>query len=171
MAGYDFNMGNWGQLTPSAGSGLTSTIKSFPLRRTSASDVFVPGGAAGVNSAAASAANPLIPASGSTPGAGGGSSFGWMDGLNLAKDIGGIGLGIWNGMQQQKVNDFMMKQAQASMDLQKTDFSNQARAANEVMAARQSRLYDAMGMGVRGSAANEKAVAAYMQKWGADTKV
>ena len=114
------------------------------------------------------------------PSTGAGDPIGSVTGLGGKDKVGGwtqfgefglkgaeIGLGIFNALEQRKVNKFMQGYYEDRMAMDKQDFNNSVTAANAAMSGQQARLADALGKGVVGTAANNAAIAGYMDQWGA----
>lgn len=94
---------------------------------------------------------------------------GWMDPQGkggLALGAAGIGLGVYNALEQAKMNKFMREEYYGpQMDLERTDFQNAARGTNEALSGRRERQLSAQGVVGDESKA---AVGAYMDQWGVD---
>jgi len=95
---------------------------------------------------------------------------GWMDGLNTAVGVAQVGLGVYNAMQQAKVNKFMQKYYGDKMALEKADFANAAHSTNEALTRRRERQLDSQGIAA-GSNASKQQVGDYMKKWGVQETV
>lgn len=98
------------------------------------------------------------------------TSGAWTNAASAAASIGQVALGAYSAMEQSKMNDFMKGYYSDQMDLQKTDFSNAAKSANEALSAKQGRILSAQGK-TTGTAANEQGVASYMDTWGSQETV
>jgi hypothetical protein len=95
-----------------------------------------------------------------------GKQGGWLQYGDLALGVAQVGLDIWGGLEQSKMNKFMRGYYGDQMDMQRTDFANSAKSTNEALAGREARRLSAMGMGYVGTPENDQKVAEYMQKWG-----
>jgi len=97
---------------------------------------------------------------------------GWMDKNGkggMALGVAQVGLGVYNAMEQAKMNKFMRGYYGDQMAMQKTDFSNAAKSTNEALSARQGRILSAQGT-TTGTAANQAGVNDYMKQWGVNEK-
>lgn len=90
----------------------------------------------------------------------------WKTPVEMGVGIAQAGVGIYNAMEQSKMNDFMKSYYKGQEALQKSDYANAARSANEALSSRYGRQLDAQGIT---GAAHDQQQAAYMDKWGADT--
>lgn len=80
------------------------------------------------------------------------------------------GLGIYNTLEQRKMNKFMKDYYGNQQAVQMTDFANAARSSNEALRSRQASRISAQGIDPN-SAQGQTALATYMQQWGANTQV
>lgn len=95
---------------------------------------------------------------------------GWLDKNGkggMALGAAQVGLGVYNAMQQTKMNKFMKKYYGNQMALEKADFTNSARSTNEALTRRRERQLSAQGIRV-GSDESKQQVGSYMDKWGVD---
>lgn len=90
---------------------------------------------------------------------------GWIKYGNFGLDAARVGLGVYNALEQSKMNKFMRGYYGDQMALQKTDFANAAKSTNEALAARQGRILSAQGK-ITGTEENRAGVASYMDQWG-----
>ena len=111
-----------------------------------------------------------------TPGGEGGSgppedvAPNWLDKGKFGLGVAKVGLDAYNAYQQAKVNDFMKSYYGRQMDLAESDYANNARSANEALAAKQRVAMSARGIDPR-SEEGQESLASYMDKWGADETV
>lgn len=97
-----------------------------------------------------------------------GSGGGWAStALNAAE----IGLGVYNALESAKMNKFLRGHYKDQMALQRADFANQARSVNTALEDRQARRQSSQTGHEIGSAANQAATAAYMDKHRVDETV
>jgi hypothetical protein len=77
-----------------------------------------------------------------------------------------IGLGIFNALEQKKVNKFMQSYYENQMKTGKLDFNNAVQAANLGLQGKTERELDARGI-LAGTQESKDAIAATMNEWGA----
>lgn len=94
----------------------------------------------------------------------------WATNAKLGLGAAQVGLGIYNAMQQTKMNKFMQSYYNTQMDLMKTDFSNAARSSNEALHSREQRVLSAQGHDIN-SQEMQQGVADKMSRWGAKETV
>jgi hypothetical protein len=94
----------------------------------------------------------------------------WLKPATFGLGVAKVGLGVYNALEQTKMNEFMRGYYGDQMELQQTDFANAAQGSNEALAAKQGRILSSQGM-TTGTDANKKGVAEYMDKWGAQETV
>lgn len=90
---------------------------------------------------------------------------GWMQKGKFGMEVAGTALGVYNALEQSKMNKFMQGYYGDQMDLQRTDFANAARSTNAELAARQERILSARGVAT-GSEESKAGVASHMDQWG-----
>jgi len=90
----------------------------------------------------------------------------WVQGAQLGLGALQIGAGIYSAVQQSKMNEFMRSYYKDQMSLQRADYTNTARAANEALAGKQERILSARGYATD-SPEMQQGVSNYMSKWGA----
>lgn len=98
---------------------------------------------------------------------------GWSDknGLGgMALGAAEVGLGVYNALEQSKMNKFMRSYYGDQMDMMQADYTNNARSANEALSSRQQRIMSAQGIDPN-SAEGKQGVAGYMDQWGAQETV
>ena len=71
----------------------------------------------------------------------------WTQGVGIAKDVAGIGLGVWNALETSKMNKFMKSYYGDQMDMARENFKSSARDYNQGLEWREK---------VRASAAGEE---------------
>ena len=89
----------------------------------------------------------------------------WMKGANLALGGAQAGLGVWNALEQQKMNKFMRGYYGDQMNLQRSDFGNNAKMTNANLEQRERNRLSAAGYGFD-STENKQGTADYMSQWG-----
>ena len=89
----------------------------------------------------------------------------WTKGADIGLKVASVGLGVWNAMEQQKMNKFMRGYYGDQMDLQRSDFANNAKSTNAQIEQRERNRLSAAGFGFD-SAENKQGVADAMDKWG-----
>jgi len=94
----------------------------------------------------------------------------WATNAKLGLGAAQVGLGIYNAMEQSKMNKFMQSYYNTQMDLMKTDFSNAAKSSNEALHSREQRRLSAQGHDID-SQEMEQGVANTMARWGAKETV
>jgi hypothetical protein len=90
----------------------------------------------------------------------------WTAGVGLAKDVAGIGLGVWNAMETSKMNKFMKHYYEGKQDMDRENFKSSARDYNQSVDWRAKVRSSAAG-NAEGSDAMKASQAADMAKWGA----
>lgn len=94
----------------------------------------------------------------------------WTKGAGMAVDVAQVGLGIYNAMEQSKMNKFMKSYYGDQMDLMKADYTNNARSANQALSWQRQQIDSAAGINPN-SAEGQKMNADYMAQWGAKETV
>lgn len=89
----------------------------------------------------------------------------WTSGVGMALDVAGVGLDVYNALEQSKMNKFMRSYYGDQMDMQKTDFANAAKGTNEALAGRARTRASAAGHSFD-SAENKAQTSSYMDQWG-----
>lgn len=89
----------------------------------------------------------------------------WMDGAKIGLGVAEVGLGVWNALEQSKMNKFMRGYYGDQMKMQRADFANNAKSANQSLEQQQKTALSAQGFGFD-SAENKAGTASHMDKWG-----
>jgi len=89
----------------------------------------------------------------------------WVKPAQIGLGVAQVGLGVYNALEQSKMNKFMRGYYGDQMDLQRADFTNNARSTNEALEARARTRASAAGHSFD-SAENKAAVSSYMDQWG-----
>jgi hypothetical protein len=76
-----------------------------------------------------------------------------------------VGLGVFNALEQSKMDKFMRGYYGDLMDMQRTDFANAAKSTNTELAGRRERVLSSQGQ-TTGTPGNAAGVADYMKQWG-----
>ena len=108
-------------------------------------------------------ATPTMPGlnDGKTPEMGGA----WMKGANLALGGAQVGLGVWNALEQQKMNKFMRGYYGEEMARNKADFANNALVTNNQIEQQARNRASNAGFGFD-SEESKKRTASHMDQWG-----
>lgn len=89
----------------------------------------------------------------------------WIEPAQIGLGAAKIGLGVYNALEQAKMNKFMRGYYGDMMDMQRTDFSNAAKSTNESLAARARTRASAAGH-TFDSTENKEMTSDYMKQWG-----
>jgi hypothetical protein len=89
----------------------------------------------------------------------------WVDKGKFGLGVAEFGLGVYNALEARKMNKFMRGYYGDQMAMQRTDFANAARSANQALSSREERLASARGLT---GTDREAAVQSSMDKWGVD---
>ena len=89
----------------------------------------------------------------------------WLEKGQFGLQAAGVGLGVWNALEQQKMNKFMRGYYGDQMDLQRSDFANNAKSTNAQIEQRERNRLSAAGFAFD-SAENKQGTADAMAKWG-----
>ena len=95
---------------------------------------------------------------------------GWMEKGKFGLGVAQVGLGVYNALEQSKMNKFMKSYYGDQVALQTADFQNNARSTNEALTRRRERQLDSQGV-VAGGAESSRQVGDYMKEWGVQETV
>jgi len=107
------------------------------------------------------------PATGDFMGKSGAPALGgdWMKGANLALGGAQVGLGVWNALEQSKMNKFMRGYYGEEMARNKADFANNALVTNNQIEQQARNRASNAGFGFD-SEESKKRTASHMDQWG-----
>lgn len=94
----------------------------------------------------------------------------WVDKANFGLGVAQVGLGVYNAMEQSKMNKFMRSYYGDQIAMMKTDFTNAAKDANSRLQWQQQERIASQGQDPN-SDASKQATADYMAQWGAKETV